>query len=965
MKLSPLLIAMISLILTGAPALADQAETSRVVRVNIPKFVDDKYEIQIVLFHQSDRFHHGYALLPERDNLIHRIDVVPSKPVAWQDADGNPVEIPLNMQGNYSYRNSEFANWRQRYEDGRLKIVHPIKVAPLTWDGSQLVGTLDVEITSVDASRGGRSPVGSTHRLELNLKGSPLRGEVTSWEYDVEREDNTYGADAPRRKLAATARWEKDYWQPRPGTELTKGHSWPGSTGPNHSESARDHDGPLVSNLHDARLVWVAEDALPGGSGKTRGNFSMRTFAWTGYGDDVFGSPAVADNKVFLFTSQPAVEHLAHHPVVDENNAFYRLGIKAAVFGQKVDVITAYDARTGKRLWRHVGAAGASANRGKGTNGITPLVIGDRLIVRGAAALYAFDTSSGKVLWKRRRVDKLDLTLNNSHPSSSDASPSYIGGTIVMPVGRDGDLVGLDPKDGALRWRTERVIGHNQVPSPVTLQDKEWIIAVGGAQSKNDAPASHLIDPEDGRIAWRSTGTGHNVGNVIVHGDMLFANARNTKKLDEHRYAGFRITAKGLEKIWENSAMHRMGGRQIPVGHRGVLYADSRQTGFWAVDMKDGSVINRHPLIPSMTHDSHNWSWAIASNDRIFTSGMLMFSSADKAFKLMPGRLSLDLRGGYVCPTKPAIVDGRIFIRTERDLVCYDLRATPDQTTNIALLRARGALADGRDMELRFRDVKGGHRTLAVRIPPRHGAEGLKLNNWVAYVTRTLDWKATPVSHVPWNEKGLHGEVRLTVGWHQERWKLALDLHGNQLKGTATRSATPLDQPWDVKGTISGRSLSIEKRRVYELELGEAMSRVGPKDKLHPISLVVIAERDSIIHAWAHAGGVNSNNHEVDFSSLKLADNQLKGTFTILFHDDLHVDVHPDNDLLAATFTIEVKLDDAKVAGRFTGRIGTEWSREFSVEGRLGKESIEDILSVASGAPPTYDHAISDGEQPR
>jgi hypothetical protein len=40
----------------------------------------------------------------------------------------------------------------------------------------------------------------------------------------------------------------------------------------------------------------------------------------------------------------------------------------------------------------------------------------------------------------------------------------------------------------------------------------------------------------------------------------------------------------------------------------------------------------------------------------------------------MPGRLSLDLVSGYMCPVKPAIADGRLFGRTLDKLVCYDLR---------------------------------------------------------------------------------------------------------------------------------------------------------------------------------------------------------------------------------------------------------------------------------------------------
>lgn len=961
-RLSGILSGVLALLIC-TPVWGASPEPSRVVRISVPGFVDGLYELEIVLFHQSGKIHHGYAVIPTRDNLIHRIDVVPSRPVKWVDEEGKPLEIPLAIRGNYSYHNPDFIAMRERYAEGKIRILHPVEVPPLAWDGSRLTGTLDVEVTAVDASRGGRSQLGRTHRVELKLSGTPLSGEVTTWEYRMDRDDDSFGGDSPRRKLPARAVWEDSYWKPRPGTELAKGHDWPGSTGPFQTESARDHAGALVSNLHDARLVWVAEDLMPSGSGTTRGNFSMRTFAWTGFASDVFSSPAVSNNMVFLYTSQPGVEHLAHHPVVDENNVFYRLGVKPGVWGAHVDVVSAYDARTGKRVWRFVGGGAKSASRGKSTNGITPLIVGDRVIVRGAAALYAFEAATGKLLWKQSQINRMDLTLNGTHTSSVDASPAYIGGTIVLPVGREGDLLGLSPEDGSLRWRAERVIAHNQVPSRVVLKGKEWILAVGGSPGKNEPHAAHLIDPADGKIAWRSTETAENVGNVIVHGDMLLANARRVA-LNEQRYAGFRITEKGLTKVWENDQMHRMGGRQIPVGHRGFFYADSRQTGFWCVDMKDGRLVNRHRLIPELTHDSHNWSWALAGNDRVITSGVLMFSTAEHGFKLLPGRLSVDNKGGYVCPSKPAFVDGRLFLRTNNELICYDLRALPDAQVEVALMEANGLMADGRAMDLRLRSVKDGHRSLAVRFPLRHGPEALSLNNWVAHVRRTLDWKATPISHLPWTDKGLHGEAMVTVGWHTERWSLALDRNGSKLQGSVTRSATPLAEPWEVRGNVGGRRVSAQgDQRVFELELQTAISREHPSDKPAALYIVLVTEADRIVRAWASSGQVSGNNHEVDPSGLKLEGGKLVGTLTVLFHDDLSVNIHPENALLAARYQVDAQLGAAGVSGTHTGQIGVDWTRTVKLEGTLERETLEAVQAIASGMPGGSEAGAADDNE--
>lgn len=934
---------------------ADDGGSSSVCRVSLTRFVDGAYDLDLVLYYQSGRFHHGYAVVPKRDNLVHRIEVKPARPVAWQDAEGNPVEIPANMRGNYSYTDEGFGEYRRRYEDGEIRIVHPIAVPELAWDGAKLTGTVDVQVTYVDSSLGGRSPLGRTFRVVLNLGGRPLQGEAVAWEYDMDRMDDSFGADAPRQTFKANARWDEQPWQPKPGTQLAPGKSWPQSTGPLFTEAAEDHDGPLVRNLHDARLVWVAEDAMPGSSGTTRGNFAMRTFAWTGYGNDVFGSPAVADGRVFVFTSQPGVEHLAHHPVVDENNAFYRLGIKSASFGSPTDVITAYDAQTGRRLWRHVGIPGDRAARGKSTNGLTHLVAGDRVIVRGAGALYALDAATGRVLWQKTRVDRLDLTLNNTHQSSVDASPSLIDGTVVMPVGRDGDLVGLDPADGSLRWRAQRVIGYNQVPSRVVIGNQTWILAVGGSAGRNEPFTSSLIHPDTGEIKWTSTETGENVGNVIVYGDMLFANCRSGRS-DDQRWAGFRVSEAGLERIWENEQAHRMGGRQIPVGHRGVLYADSRRTGFRALDMRNGEALGRNPLIPDLTHGSHNWSWATGANDRILTAGILMFSTAQDGFRLLPGRLSLDLKGGYVCPSKPALVDGRLFVRLGRKLVCYDLRADPEMAVESARFVAKGIMADGRDWEFRLRSVQDGRRNLAVRFPPRHGAEAYQVNNWVAHVRRTLDWKSTPVSRLDWENDRFAGDILLTVGWHHERWTLDLHRADGRLSGSVTRSASPLEQPLNVEGTIGGKYTAAPDRpRRIELELREAARRFDSDSPLRSLWVVLTAQGDQIRHAWAFSGAINGNNHEVDFSDLRLQGQQLTGSLTVLMHDDMFVDIHPEGGLLAARYEVDARLNPEGPTGTHRGALGVRWSRKVPVEGTVAPETWSEILDIASGVAPTVD----------
>jgi len=85
-------------------------------------------------------------------------------------------------------------------------------------------------------------------------------------------------------------------------------------------------------------------------------------------------------------------------------------------------------------------------------------------------------------------------------------------------------------------------------------------------------------------------------------------------------------------------------------------------------------VVGRHEHIYEITGGDHNWTWHVATNGRIITSGLLMFTDAAGGFERLPGRLSLPVVSGYMCPVKPAVADGRLILRTLDKVVCYDLR---------------------------------------------------------------------------------------------------------------------------------------------------------------------------------------------------------------------------------------------------------------------------------------------------
>ena len=130
---------------------------------------------------------------------------------------------------------------------------------------------------------------------------------------------------------------------------------------------------------------------------------------------------------------------------------------------------------------------------------------------------------------------------------------------------------------------------------------------------------------------------------------------------------------------WQQPQAKKMGYRRtINVLADGIFYSHTGHSGLTATDVQTGTVVGHHRSAFRM---SQNWRWHIAAGDRLLTDGISLWTTpqSEHGFGLLPGKLSLDISGGYAAPTKPAIVDGRLFMRLSDKLVCYDLRKLPPE----------------------------------------------------------------------------------------------------------------------------------------------------------------------------------------------------------------------------------------------------------------------------------------------
>jgi len=934
----------VALAVTAPSAASD--ETARVLELALPDFLDGRFDLVLQLHHRDGVFYHGYALLPDRDNLPHRIDPTPASPFAFYRPDGKRLEVKEEWMGVYAYHNDEWRRLREQYEKGDLTARLHDAPAPIAWDGKHLGGTLDVWLLPPDAANhwGLGPPKFPVRRIRIDATagdGGALAGTFEAWSY--EGRDVTYGAGAERFKGKVTGRWRDDVWKPQPGAEFADGKDWPAARGPSLNGSAVDCGEPLVENLHDARLLWVAEELTPGGKGgRPKVDFGFYPANWSGIGYGAFGGPVVADGKVYAYFQYPDLEKLRRIPEATGHILCVRgapLGLVASQFDAVRHTVFCFDARTGRTLWRWQSRETfGKGHSGKSGKGLTPCVYNGRVYVRGGG-IRCLDADTGKLLWFRRGRDEKDKSYTPEGGWSRELSSVVIGGTLVFHIHPDTTLVGLDPDTGEERWRHERACGWNAVPTKVTLDGKDYILTACGVDIRtrggDDDERMLLIELHSGKVLWQDRRVGKTGVALAVWKDVVCGNVTKGlsgaegKGVDDRMRAGaFRFSLKGAEPLWTADEVHYPPHRATPIAHRGHFYIDSRVTDFACLEAATGKVINTHPHIHEMTGGDHNWTWHVATDGRIVTSGLLMFSGGDDGFKRLPGRLSLALAGGYMCPIKPAIADGRLFVRTLDKLVCYDLRQPAGREVTHVPLRFETPYVPSAPvqapLEAVLRAVGGRLKDGAVRP-----TDGASLQDHPR-----ADWAPVYTHGAQFDGGRLTGTLRVRVGFHEEDWEVDL-AYNSAWRGTFTRRIPPPAEPFDVRGPVTGTVSTDGDVTLWELTLEGAVTRdCRPDPDRVYVTLVLQRRGDGPLRAHARAGRMNTAVHEVDASDLEVTRDRVRGRATVILHADRWKAANQaTRGAVAARYDVDARADGDKATGSYEGMVGVAWSRSGTVVG--------------------------------
>jgi outer membrane protein assembly factor BamB len=329
------------------------------------------------------------------------------------------------------------------------------------------------------------------------------------------------------------------------------------------------------------------------------------------------------------------------------------------------EVVVALDGATGATLWEHAYEAPFSKDyvleQGPGPRA-TPLVSGDRVFSAGATGkLRCLDATGGKLLWSHDLMEEFHGTVR---PRGYACSPiAYRDTVIVMVGGKGNSVIAFDRKDGSVVWKSQDF--SNSPSSPLLIQ-------VGGQEQLVAFLWGEIVglDPGNGALLWshpHKTESGLNIS-MPVWGDdnLLFCSSAYDGGSSMLRLArsGGRTT---VEEVWSHRRMRMHFGNVIRMGDR--LYGSSGDFGpapFIALDAKTGDVLWRDRQLGRSVFLTAGSRFIILDED-----GNLALAT--------PGAEGLTVHSKVqmlesISWTVPTLVGTRLYLRDRKNVMAVDLR---------------------------------------------------------------------------------------------------------------------------------------------------------------------------------------------------------------------------------------------------------------------------------------------------
>jgi outer membrane protein assembly factor BamB len=339
----------------------------------------------------------------------------------------------------------------------------------------------------------------------------------------------------------------------------------------------------------------------------------------------------------------------------------------------KSDTIFALDVQTGKKLWSTPIAPVSVLERGDGPRG-TPAVDGDLVYgLTGQGVLVCVERATGKEKWHKSLTKDLNGSLMTPKWGYSE-SPLVDGDKVICtPGGKDGTLAALDKTTGAVLWRSKGVTDAASFSSAIAAE-------VGGVRQYVQLTAKGVIgvDAKDGKLLWRYEDSGFRtavIPTAVFHDDAVFATAGYGAGCVLLRLSPAGSGTK-YEKVYANKNMVNHHGGVVLVGDHLYGYSDGK--GWVCLEFKNGQVVwaEKNALEKGSLTCAGGQLYCYGEN-----TGTVVLADASPAGWKENGRFTIPENskirksGGTKFWTHPVVANGRLYVRDQDLLFCYDVKS--------------------------------------------------------------------------------------------------------------------------------------------------------------------------------------------------------------------------------------------------------------------------------------------------
>jgi outer membrane protein assembly factor BamB len=393
--------------------------------------------------------------------------------------------------------------------------------------------------------------------------------------------------------------------------------------------------------------VTAAEPTIDSRSSQWLGFRGNSTSASTSAGPEKL---AIGDDGNLAWQLSMPGRSVAGPIIVDD------LVVTTSSSGQTGEVlhISGVDFKTGQLSWEQVfRATGRPFCHPTSANAApTPVSDGERI--------YAFFSSNdlvclsleGDLLWYRG--------LGYDYPHAGNdvgmaSSPIVIEGAVIVQVEAQGDsfAIGIDSKTGQNLWRIDRPKDSNW-SSPVAIRrpDERTEVIL---QSSNKVIA---IDPRSGRENWDSTDGGSSVESPTATNELLLIPG------DQLTALNFGESATIPQVVWSNSKLSPKNASAVATKDR--VYA-LKGSVLVAANIADGELAWQERL----SGLGGTWATPVAADGKIYVFDQkgvgLVVEDQGEA-----GEIISEVELEEPVLASPAIANGRLVVRGDRTLYCFE-----------------------------------------------------------------------------------------------------------------------------------------------------------------------------------------------------------------------------------------------------------------------------------------------------